>query len=149
MVHIAEVTKIAGSDKRRKRVGRGRSSGHGKTCGRGTKGGGARAGWSTRGLQEGGQTPIFRRVPKRGFSNVEFRVEYAVVNLGDLELRFDSGTHVTPQLMREARLIRSARRPVKILGDGALTKKFTVDAAKFSKAAMERILAAGGQARVS
>jgi large subunit ribosomal protein L15 len=147
-VRIAEITKVAGADKGRKRLGRGRSSGHGKTCGRGTMGGGARSGWRTRGLQEGGQTPIFRRIPKRGFSNIEFRVEYAVVNLGDLESRFDSGTHVTPQLLREARLVRSSRCPIKILGDGKLTKKFTVDAAKFSQSALEKIQAAGGQARV-
>ncbi|MCO6437131.1 MAG: 50S ribosomal protein L15 [Phycisphaerae bacterium] len=147
-MNLAEITREAGADKGRKRVGRGRSSGHGKTCGRGHKGGGQRSGWRQRGLQEGGQTPIFRRTPKRGFSNAAFRQAYAVVNLSALEARFDAGTHVTAQLLREAGLIGNAKDPVKILGDGNLTKKLTIDAAKFSKSAMEKIQAAGGEARV-
>jgi large subunit ribosomal protein L15 len=129
-------------------VGRGEGSGHGKTSGRGHKGSGQRSGWKQRGLQEGGQMPTFRRMPKRGFSNAKFRVEYNVVNLSDLDARFDANAHVTPQALREFGLVRSNRHPIKILGDGKLTKKLKIDAAAFSKSAMEKIQAAGGEARV-
>lgn len=148
-MNIADITKLAGAEKRRKRVGRGRGSGSGKTCGRGHKGGGQRAGWRQRGMQEGGQMPTFRRIPKRGFSNVKFATRYCIVNVESLESRFESGAHVTPQSLREVGLIRNLRLPVKVLGNGALTKKLTVDAAKFTKSAMEKIQAAGGEARVA
>ena len=92
--------------------------------------------------------PTFRRLPKRGFSNVQFATRYGIVNVGSLELRFEVGTHVTPQSLLEVGLIRTLRFPVKILGTGALTKKLTVDAAKFSKTALEKIQAAGGEARL-
>ncbi len=145
---IAEITKLAGSEKRRRRVGRGRGSGQGKTSGRGHKGFGQRSGWRTRGMQEGGQMPTFRRIPKRGFSNVRFATRYSVVNVEAIEARFEAGDHVTPQFLLEAGLIRNLRYPVKVLGNGTLGKKLTVDAAKFSRSAQEKIEAAGGQARV-
>ncbi len=145
---IADITKLAGADKHRKRVGRGRGSGSGKTCGRGHKGFGQRSGWRRRGMQEGGQMPTFRRIPKRGFSNAAFTVRYSVVNISSLSERYEAGAHVTVQALLEAGLIRNLRLPVKVLGDGALDKKLTVDAAKFSKSAVEKIQAAGGEARV-
>ncbi len=148
-MHIAEITKRAGRGKRRKRVGRGEASGLGKTSGRGNKGAGQRAGWRQRGLQEGGQMPMFRRIPKRGFSNAKFAVRYSVVNVEALEATFPPNTHVTAQALREAGLIRSLSCPVKVLGDGTLTKKLIVDAAKFSKSAAEKIQKAGGEVRVS
>lgn len=93
--------------------------------------------------------PTFRRIPKRGFSNVQFTVRYSVVNVASLEERFAAGAHVTPQAMAEAGLIRSAKHPVKVLGHGDLKKKLLVDAAKFSSSALEKIKAAGGEARAS
>lgn len=147
-MHIAEITKKAGADRRPKRVGRGEGSGWGKTSGRGHKGAGARSGWKQRGLQEGGQMPHFRRIPKRGFSNAKYRVEYIVVNVDDLDRVFAAGTHVTKQALLDAGLVRCSTMPIKVLGNGTLTKKLTVDAAGFSATAMEKIKAAGGEARV-
>lgn len=92
--------------------------------------------------------PTFRRLPKRGFSNVQFATRYGIVNVGSLDSRFEVDTHVTPQSLLEVGLIRTLRFPVKILGNGALTKKLTIDAAKFSKTALEKIQAAGGEARL-
>ena len=117
------------------------------TAGRGTKGGGARSGWKSRGLAEGGQMPIFRRLPKRGFSNAHFRQTYEVVNVADLEEKFEAGAHVTRQALVEAGLIRRQKAEVKILGDGALTKKLIVEAAKFSETARRKIAEAGGEAK--
>ncbi|MFQ5489699.1 MAG: 50S ribosomal protein L15 [Phycisphaerae bacterium] len=145
-MQIADITKLAGRHKRRKRFGRGPGSGLGKTCGRGHKGGGSRAGWKQRGLAEGGQMPLFRRLPKRGFNNYNFRTTYSVVNVGALEERFEAGAEVTPELMVEVGLVRNLQLGVKILGDGKLTKKIKVRAAKFSKQAVEKIQAAGGEA---
>ncbi|MFH0981392.1 MAG: 50S ribosomal protein L15 [Planctomycetota bacterium] len=145
---IAEITKTAGAHKKRRRVGRGPGSGHGKTAGRGTKGCGSRAGWNTRGMVEGGQMPLFRRLPKRGFSNAPFRCEYSIVNIADLEDKFQAGDHVTRQFLREAGLVRNARAAVKILGQGELTKKLIVEASKFSKSAVEKIVKAGGEAKI-
>ena len=148
-MNIAEITRIAGAGKRRRRAGRGRGSGRGKTCGRGHKGAGQRAGATLRGMAEGGQMPTFRRLPKRGFSNARFRTRYAVVNLASLETRFEAGSHVTPQALLDAGLIRNLRYPIKILGEGSLSKKLIVDAAKFSASAAEKIRGAGGEARVT
>ncbi len=92
--------------------------------------------------------PLFRRVPKRGFSNSDFRTDYHVVNIGDLEERFESGAHVTPEAILEAGLIRNLRNKVKVLGDGQLTKKLKIEASKFSKSAEEKIKGAGGEAIV-
>ena len=93
--------------------------------------------------------PTFRRIPKRGFSNAKFATIYAVVNVGDLEVCFESGSHVTPQALREVGLIRNLRYPVKILGDGVLTKKLRVDVAKYSRSAAEKIQTVGGEARTA
>lgn len=147
-MNITEITQLAGADRKRKRIGRGEASGHGKTAGRGHKGGGSRSGWKSRGQQQGGQMPIFRRVPKRGFSNAQFTVRYAVVNVSDLEAKFDPNAHVTSQALLASGLIRDEHSPVKVLGSGDLKKKLKVDAAKFSKTAEEKIKAAGGEARV-
>ncbi len=147
-MNITEITRLAGADKRRRRVGRGRGSGMGKTSGRGHKGFGQRSGYRQLGMKEGGQMPTFRRMPKRGFSNAQFTTRYCVVNVASLEERFEVGSHVTRQSLLEVGLIRNLRYPIKILGDGDLKKKLVVDAAKFSKSALEKISAAGGEARV-
>ncbi len=148
-MQIAEITKLAGRNKDRRRVGRGTGTGLGKTSGRGHKGGGSRSGWRQRALQEGGQMPAFRRMPKRGFSNAKFAVRYQVINVESLDERFEAGVHITPQSLREVGLLRNLRLPVKILGDGEVKKKFIVEAAKFSASAKEKIVAAGGEVRIS
>ena len=127
----------------KKRIGRGQGSGNGKTAGRGHKGAKSRSGFHYKRGFEGGQMPLHRRVPKRGFHN-PFRVEYEVVNLDTIEARFDAGTVVTPELLREHRLVQSADKPVKVLGRGEIAKKLTVRAHKFSGKAAEKIAAAGG-----
>jgi len=134
-----------GAVREKKRVGRGHGSGHGKTSGRGQKGQKARSGWKggTRPGFEGGQTPLYMRFPKRGFSNAPFKKEYAIVNIKDLEERFEDGAVITPEVLREAGLVKK-KLPVKVLGDGELTKKFTVKAHKFSASAKAKIEAAGG-----
>lgn len=143
-MNITEITKAAGAHRRRKRVGRGESSGMGKTSGRGTKGCGARTGWTVRLLYEGGALPIFRRLPKRGFTNFHFRANYQVVNVGDLETRFEGKGHVTAASLKASGLIHDADGPVKILGDGTLSKALTIEAERFSKEAARKIEAAGG-----
>jgi large subunit ribosomal protein L15 len=148
-MQLGEILKQAGANKKRRRVGRGPGSGLGKTSGRGHKGAGSRSGSTGATLLEGGQMPLFRRIPKRGFNNAEFRTAYNVVNVGDLEGRFDAGAHVTPEAILEAGLIRNLRYKVKVLGGGELTKKLKVEAAKFSKAAEEKIKKAGGEAVVA
>lgn len=147
-MEIAEITREAGGDRKRRRVGRGPGSGNGKTAGRGHNGCGSRAGWSGRGMAEGGQMPLFRRIPKRGFSNAKFRRVYSIVNTGELEQRFESGANVTRQSLLEVGLLRSAKADVKILGNGELSKKLIVEASKFSKSAIERIVKAGGETRI-
>ena len=131
-----------GSRKTRKRVGRGPGSGWGKTSGRGHKGAGSRSGSKRRAWFEGGQMPLQRRIPKFGFHN-PFRVEYAVVNISQLE-KMDDVTEFTPDVMQEKGLIRNFKKPVKILGNGELTRKIDVKAHKFSKSAVEKIEKAGG-----
>ena len=148
-MNITEITKRAGRHRRRKRIGRGRGSGSGGTSGRGHKGAGSRSGNRRLMMKEGGQMPAFRRMPKRGFSNAQFRTIYNIVNVDALEDRFESGAHVTPVALVEAGLIRNLKYPVKVLGDGNLTKKLMIDAAKFSKQAEEKIKAAGGEARIA
>ena len=127
----------------KKRVGRGQGSGNGKTAGRGHKGAQSRSGYHFKRGFEGGQMPLHRRVPKRGFHN-PFRVEYAVVNLDTLAERFDEGTTVTPELLRE-RGIAPTTGLIKVLARGDISKKLTVQAHKFSGKAAERIAAAGGR----
>jgi len=134
-----------GATRDRKRVGRGPGSGHGKTAGRGEKGQKSRTGYRHLRGFEGGQMPLHRRVPKRGFTNI-FRVEYDVVNLADLD-RFESGAKVTPELLASHRLAHG-RRPVKILGDGQIGKPLEISAHKFSASAQAKIEAAGGRCEV-
>jgi large subunit ribosomal protein L15 len=135
------------SKKNRKRVGRGHGTGQGTQAGRGHKGAQSRSGYKRKRGFEGGQMPLHRRVPKRGFHN-HFRVEYAVVNLDTLAKQFDAGTVVTPDLLREKGLIHSTRQPIKVLARGDISKKLTVKAHKFSGKAAEKIAAAGGAAEV-
>src|SRR5437867_2617292 len=132
-----------GATRKRKRIGRGPGSGHGKTAGRGHKGRGSRSGGNTPPGYEGGQMPLQRRLPKHGFHN-PFRQEFSIVNLGQLDARFESGAVVDPESLRAKGLIRSLARPIKILADGKLSKALSVKAHKFSAAAVERLKAAGG-----
>lgn len=141
---LHELKPSEGSRQVRNRVGRGTSSGNGKTAGRGQKGQKARS--KVRLGFEGGQMPLFRRMPKRGFNNIN-RKDYAVVNLVDLN-RFDNGTEVTPVVLIEAGIIKNELSGVKILGNGELTKKLNVKVSKFSAAAKEAIEAAGGTTEV-
>jgi large subunit ribosomal protein L15 len=134
------------SKKNRKRVGRGHGTGQGAQAGRGHKGAQSRSGYKRKRGFEGGQMPLHRRVPKRGFHN-EFRVEYAVVNLDTLAKQFDAGTVITPELLREQGLIKSRQR-IKVLARGDISKKLTVKAHKFSGKAAEKIAAAGGATEV-
>lgn len=144
MIH--EITPKASKNKDRKRLGRGTGSGLGKTSGRGVKGAGSRSGWSgsIRASREGGQTPFFKRYPKRGFTNAAFKVEYAAINLHELEAAFDAGAEVTPETLVKIGLLGDAKLPVKILGQGNLKKSLKVTAHKFSKAAEAGITKAGG-----
>ena len=141
-----EITSIAGKHTRRRRIGRGTGSGHGKTCGRGHKGSGSRAGSMAVSLYEGGQMPLFRRLPKRGFSNYNFAKRCEIVNICQLE-RFEDGATVGVEQLSQAGLIGSIKSRVKILGKGDLTKKLQVTANKFSKTAEEKIVASGGTAK--
>jgi len=134
-----------GAKHAKKRVGRGMGSGHGKTASRGTKGAKSRSGFRHKRGFEGGQMPLHRRVPKRGFHNL-FRVEYAVVNLHVLADVFDEGSSVTPELLRERGLVRGTGKLIKVLGDGDINKKLTIRAHKFSESAAKKIAAAGGVA---
>lgn len=143
---LHELQPAEGSRKVRNRVGRGTSSGNGKTSGRGQKGQKARSGGGVRLGFEGGQTPLFRRLPKLGFTNVN-RKEYAVINL-DVLNRFEDGTEVTPVALVEAGIVKNEKAGIKVLGNGSLDKKLTVKAAKFSKHAQETIEAAGGSIEV-
>jgi large subunit ribosomal protein L15 len=130
------------SKKTKKRIGRGHGTGQGAQAGRGHKGAQSRSGYKRKRGFEGGQMPLHRRVPKRGFHN-EFRVDYAVVNLDTLANRFDAGTVITPELLREQGIIKSRQR-IKVLARGDIAKKLTVKAHKFSGKAAEKIAAAGG-----
>lgn len=143
---LHELQPAEGSRKVRNRVGRGTSSGNGKTSGRGQKGQNSRSGGGVRLGFEGGQTPLFRRVPKRGFTNIN-RKEYAIVNLDTLN-RFEDGTVVTPALLIETKVIKSEKSGIKVLGNGQVERKLTVKASKFSQAAKEAIEAAGGSVEV-
>jgi large subunit ribosomal protein L15 len=143
---LHELKPAEGSRQERKRKGRGIGSGNGKTAGKGHKGQNARSGGGVRLGFEGGQTPLFRRLPKRGFTNFN-RKEYAVVNLDALNV-FEVGTEVTPELLIETGLVKKELAGIKILAKGSLDKKLTVKAHKFSSAAKEAIEAAGGQTEV-
>ncbi len=143
---LHELQPAAGSTTAPKRLGRGVGSGLGKTSGKGHKGAKARSGGGKRPGFEGGQMPLYRRVPKRGFTNI-YRIEYATVNVGQLEI-FDNDTVVTVETLKEAGLVKQIKDGVKILGNGELTKKLTVEAAKFTESAKEKIEALGGKAEV-
>ena len=144
---LHELKPSEGAFKTRKRVGRGPGSGTGKTSGKGHKGQNARSGGGVRPGFEGGQLPLFRRLPKRGFSNAQFKTEYAVINLSDLN-KFEDGAVVTPELLKEMGVLKKQLAGVKVLGNGELTKKLTVKASKFSASAVEKIEAIGGKAEV-
>lgn len=133
-----------GAKHRRKRLGCGESSGHGKTSGKGHKGQKARSGGSIRPGFEGGQMPLFRRLPKRGFNNAAFKKLFGVVNLDDLEKRFEAGDAINEKLLRGAGLVRGKLDGIKILGRGELTKAFHIEADAISEAAKEKIEKAGG-----
>lgn len=131
--------------KRRKRVGRGTGSGRGKTCGRGHKGQGSRSGFAMHPTFEGGQMPLVRRVPKRGFHN-RWADQVAIVNLADLEARFDDGDEVNPESLRAKNLAKGRYDLLKVLGNGQLTKRLKVSAHRFSRQARQKIEQAGGEA---
>ena len=132
----------------RKRVGRGPGSGLGKTSGRGENGQKSRSGASIPAWFQGGQTPLYRRVPKRGFNNARFRTEYATINLSDLNKYFNDGDEVTPELLKEKGIIKQQLCGVKVLGNGELEKKLTIRANRFSSSAVTKIESAGGKAEV-
>ncbi|HBQ87499.1 MAG TPA: 50S ribosomal protein L15 [Syntrophomonas sp.] len=145
-MNLSELKSPAGSNKNKKRVGRGIGSGHGKTSTRGHKGQKARSGGGTRPGFEGGQMPLQRRIPKRGFNNI-FRKEYVIINVKDLN-RFEDGTEVTPEVLLQAGLIKSLKEKVKILGDGELDKKLVLKVNKVSQQAQEKVTAKGGKVEV-
>lgn len=134
--------------KSRKRVGRGPGSGLGKTSGRGENGQKSRSGASIPAWFQGGQTPLYRRVPKRGFNNARFRTEYATINLSDLNKYFNDGDVVTPELLKEKGIIKKQLCGIKVLGNGELEKKLTIRANRFSSSAVTKIESAGGKAEV-
>ena len=136
-----------GAIKTRKRVGRGPGSGTGKTAGRGENGQKSRSGYSRKAGFEGGQLPLYRRLPKRGFTNARFKVEYAVINLDDLN-KFEDGAVVTPEVLKEMGLLKNQLDGVKVFGNGTLDKKLTVKAHRFSESAREAIEKIGGKVEV-
>ena len=145
MLRLSDLSPTPGSVRRRKRVGRGYSSGHGgHESGRGTKGQGSRSGVKVRPGFEGGQTPFWMRFPKRGFKNPA-RTEYAIVNLSQLEAHFEAGEVVSLEELMARGIVKDPKAGLKVLGGGELTKALTVRARKFSRSAREKILAAGGQ----
>src|SRR5574344_2412349 len=133
-----------GATDTRKRVGRGTSSGLGKTSGKGHKGQNARSGGGVRPVFEGGQLPLFRRLPKRGFTNAMFKTKYAVINVSDLN-KFEDGAVVTPEILKEMGLVKKQLDGIKVLGNGTIEKKLTVRASVFSKTAKEKIEKTGGK----
>lgn len=144
---LHELEKNIGATHSKKRVGRGSGSGLGKTCGRGQKGQKSRSGGGVSAVFEGGQLPLYRRIPKRGFKNAMFKTEYAVINLSDLN-RFEEGTTVTPALLKETGIIKKQLSGIKVLGNGELEKKLTIQANKFSKTALAKINESGSKAEV-
>ena len=143
---LHELRAVPGATKAPKRKGRGTATGPGKTAGRGMNGQKSRSGGGVRPGFEGGQMPLYRRIPKRGFTNI-WGTEYTAVNVSELN-RFEAGTVVTPELLKETGLAKQVKDGIKILGNGTLEKNLTVQAQKFSKTAIEKIEAAGGKAEV-
>ena len=144
---LNELKPVAGARHAKKRVGRGIGSGIGKTSGRGQKGQNARSGGGVRPGYEGGQTPLYKRLPKRGFTNIHAH-EYAIVNLGDINALFEAGSVVDLEALKKVGLVKKEHEGVKILGNGELDKALTIKAAKFSKSAVEKISKAGGTVEV-
>lgn len=144
---LHELKPNEGSRRKRKIVGRGPGSTLGKTSGRGENGQKSRSGYSHKVAFEGGQLPLYRRLPKRGFSNAKFKTRYAVINLSDLN-RFEKGTEITPEILKEMGLIKNLQDGIKVLGNGTLEKKLTVKAHKFSEKAKAEIEKLGGKAEV-
>ena len=146
-MNLSNLSPAPGSKHVKKRIGRGHGTGQGVQAGRGHKGAKSRSGFKFKRGFEGGQMPLHRRIPKRGFHN-EFRTEYAVVNLDTLAERFDDGAEITPELLKERGIINSTRLKIKVLARGDVAKKLTVRAHKFSGKAAEKIAAAGGSTEV-
>ena len=144
---LHELSKNPGATKERRRVGRGMGSGLGKTSGKGEKGQKARSGVSILATFEGGQLPLYRRLPKRGFSNYKFKIKYATINVEDLN-RFADGTVVTPELLKDCGLLKKQLSGVKVLGNGTLEKKLTIKANKFSTEAVRKIEKSGSTLEV-
>ena len=144
---LHELMQNKGAKQERRRVGRGMGSGLGKTSGRGEKGQKARSGVSIKATFEGGQLPLYRRLPKRGFSNAPFKIKYAVINVSDLN-RFEDGTVVTKELLKESGLVKNQLDGVKVLGNGTLEKKLTIKADKFSRESIEKIEKSGSKYEV-
>ena len=144
---LNELKPVEGAKHAKKRVGRGIGSGIGKTSGRGQKGQNSRSGGGVRPGYEGGQTPLFKRLPKRGFTNIHAH-EYAIVNLGDINALFEAGSVVDLEALKKVGLVKKEHEGVKILGNGELDKALTIKAAKFSKSAVEKISKAGGTVEV-
>ena len=147
-MNLHELSPVPGSRKKKKRIGFGIGSGYGKTAGKGHKGQKSRKSIDIKANFEGGQMPLARRIPKRGFSNFRFAVRYEIVNVADLEERFDAGSEVTAEGLYALRLISGADKPVKILGVGELSKNLIVHANAYSASAANKIEAAGGKAEV-
>ena len=143
-MNLSELVPAPGSRTKPYRKGRGIGSGNGKTAGKGHKGQNARSGGGVRPGFEGGQMPLYRRIPKRGFNNARFRIEFATINLSDLN-RFNDGDVVTPELLKEKGIVKKQLCGIKVLGNGTLEKKITVRAHRFTKTAKEKIEAAGGK----
>jgi large subunit ribosomal protein L15 len=144
---LNELKPVEGAKHAKKRVGRGIGSGIGKTSGRGQKGQNSRSGGGVRPGYEGGQTPLYKRLPKRGFTNIHAH-EYAIVNLGDINALFEAGSVVDLEALKKVGLVKKEHEGVKILGNGELDKALTIKAAKFSKSAVEKISKAGGTVEV-
>lgn len=147
-MNLNELSPAPGSKKNRKRVGRGESSGWGKTSGKGHNGQKSRAGATINPAFEGGQMPLLKRVPKRGFSNARFKKDYAIINLTTLETRFADGAEITPERALENGAIKKLKDGMKVLGKGELTKKFSIKTNEISASAKEKIIAAGGTVEV-
>jgi large subunit ribosomal protein L15 len=146
-MNLSDVTSTPRKRDRRRRVGRGNGSGRGKTCSRGMRGANCRSGSGGKPAYEGGQMPLFRRLPRRGFNNKRFRIPSGHINIQDIA-EMQNSAEITPELLREAGLIGRKARIVKVLGEGTLDRPVTVKAHKFSKAAVEKIEAAGGTVEI-
>lgn len=146
-MELHELKKNEGATFSRKRVGRGTGSGLGKTSGRGQKGQKARSGASISPVFEGGQSPLYRKIHKRGFSNAKFKVRYAEINVSDLN-RFNDGDVITPELLKETGMIKNQKDGIKVLGNGTLDKKLTIKANRFSSSALKKIEESGSKAEV-